>query len=470
MSVLRLPNGRSVRPGTEELGTGLRSMVRSIAGTDVACMKIYFDGHAPPADRLQALSTLSPVRWTGDRDDHLHVAWPQAPLLDETGAARAVVMPRVTGVTVQRLLDAERRAEFLAEPTWGTNLVVAERLARLLHRLHRIGVVIGDLTPSNVLVNRFGYVTLIDCDTVQFTDPGTGRFYPSSEFTPEYAAPEVLAGGPPTVTAEHDLFALAVMVCELLLEGQHPFEGVPVGGGGTDGIEGNIRQQRNWITHPHRMVPRADLLPPKVLPPGVLDLVRRSFGAGHTNPAMRPAAALWAAGLQQAAFELMGCRHNPMHSYHRSLAECVWCDRVNGGQPEQFPVPGGWRPTVPLRRSTPAHPTAPMPPSRPPATPPSRPRGGSAPPPSRPPAAPSQRTAAAQPAAPKPAAPPPPTSTAPPPPASKPTAARPAATGASQAEAPAQKPAAAKGKSSGAGAIIVLLMIIAFLILIAITT
>ncbi|GFJ85695.1 hypothetical protein Phou_098750 [Phytohabitans houttuyneae] len=204
----------------------------------------------------------------------------------------------------------------------------------------------------------------------------------------------MLSGHPTMTSAEHDLFSLAIIVCELLLEGQHPFEGVPAAGG-EEGIENNIRRQNNWITHPERMVQRPDLLPPTVLPPGVLTLLRQCFAAGHADPAQRPPAWQWAAALQQAAFELMGCRYNPMHAYHRSLPSCIWCYRAANGLSDHFPVPAGWTPPVPITRTAPVQPkrpvrqapparTQPTRPTRPPTRAPARPASSPYPPPPKP--------------------------------------------------------------------------------------
>src|SRR5262249_27343210 len=149
--------------------------------------------------------------------EHVHVAWPRAVLLDADGAVCGVVMPRVNGAPLLRLLDPVRRIEVLDEPTWRTNLTVASRVARLFERLHGAGVVIGDVSPSNLIVDRHGHVTLIDCDGVQFTDPRSGELYRGEKFTPEYAAPEVLRDPVRPLSPEHDLFGLAVMICQLLM-------------------------------------------------------------------------------------------------------------------------------------------------------------------------------------------------------------------------------------------------------------
>jgi hypothetical protein len=54
--------------------------------------------------------------------------------------------------------------------------------------------------------------------------------------------------------------------------------------------------------------------------------------------------------LGQVAFELMGCRHNPRHAYHRSAPYCLWCARAQAGFGEHFPPPPGW--SAPAQQQT----------------------------------------------------------------------------------------------------------------------
>ena len=382
-----------------EIGRGAEGVVLPVADSEHVCAKIYSDPDraAGLSPRLDALTRLAPVGWGGDCSGHLHVAWPRATLRDDDGRLRGVVVPRISGVPLLRLLDPARRITELDEPTWRTTFAIAARVGRLFDMLHATGVVIGDVSPSNVLVDRHGHVTLLDCDGVQFTDPVTGELHRGEKFTPEYAAPELLRQGV-GMTREHDLFALGVLLCQLLMEGDHPYEGVSTGSPPSVNVADNIKLRNNRVTHPERMVPAVGALGGEVLPPRVRALIGACFEAGYAAPGNRPGGLAWADELERTGYELMGCRHNPRHAYHRSAPACVWCARIAAGQGDHFPPPAGW--TAP-----PAwEPTVTMPLQQ------QRPRVTAYPPPPRP----SVQTGAPQPVSPpvSPPAPPPPVTAA----------------------------------------------------------
>jgi serine/threonine-protein kinase len=96
--------------------------------------------------------------------------------------------------------------------------VLRECLAGL-SALHREGIVHGDLKPSNVMLKRTGNAKVIDIGSA--VDPGR----PSARrmWSPAYAAPEVLRGGPSTPRS--DLASLGYVLVEMLA-GRCPFEGL----------------------------------------------------------------------------------------------------------------------------------------------------------------------------------------------------------------------------------------------------
>ena len=386
---LYVPAGRRIRLRPEPLGSGAEGDIFRLTDTDDLCAKLYLTPAPAVRDRLEALMRLPIATWGGDNREHLHAAWPASVLVDDAGDSRGFLMPLIDGMPTNMLFDSRLRLEALAEPTWRTMIAVAARIARLFAMLHRDGIVIGDVSPTNVIVARSGHVTLIDCDTIQFTEPSTARRYPHTKVTPEYSPPE--SSGGQVLEPSHDVFGLAIMTCQLLMNGQHPFEGVPSNPSvDSDLTWDNIRMQNNRITHPERLVNIAGSLPPSVLPPRVLQLAQSAFGAGHTDPGSRPSAADWAAALDQAGFELMGCHLNHRHLYHRSLPNCIWCAQIAAGFADPYPAarqPAGQAAfqgaTVPVATAAPPRPAvSPYPPPPAPSrTAPTRPVPAPPPPP-----------------------------------------------------------------------------------------
>jgi DNA-binding helix-hairpin-helix protein with protein kinase domain len=337
---LFMSGGRVIELG-EPLGGGAEGQIFRLAETPDLCAKIYLDPTPYTGERLSAMMGTTPAHWRGDHAEHMHVAWPREILWDPDGLARGFLMPLVDGAPLTHLFDPRKRLAAVDAPTWRMVVTVAARVARLLAMLHEAGIVMGDLSPTNLVLSSTGHVTLVDCDTVQFTDPKTGEAHRCTKLTPEYAAPELGSGAVAELQHGHDDFGLAILVCQLLTEGEHPFEGVPADPACPDGTAAdNIRMQNNRILFPERFTAVADGMPPDFLPPRVLDLARACFGEGHRDPGARPSAADWADALDQVGFQLMGCRRNEHHNYHHTLGACPWCAKCAAGHGDHFPPPG----------------------------------------------------------------------------------------------------------------------------------
>lgn len=98
--------------------------------------------------------------------------------------------------------------EALLERLWG------DAVAALLH-LRGLGIVHGDVKPGNLLLSAGGHATLVDFGLARVENPALrpGSYVPTFpdlagavRGTPEFLAPELLRGGPPTF--EGDLYAL----------------------------------------------------------------------------------------------------------------------------------------------------------------------------------------------------------------------------------------------------------------------
>ena len=68
---------------------------------------------------------------------------------------------------------------------------IGVKIAEAFRWLHTIHVRIGDVNPSNILVNDNGSVMLIDCDSFQIPGPPGHQPYPCVVGSPEYTAPEI---------------------------------------------------------------------------------------------------------------------------------------------------------------------------------------------------------------------------------------------------------------------------------------
>ncbi|HYN97809.1 MAG TPA: serine/threonine-protein kinase, partial [Pilimelia sp.] len=181
------------------------------------------------------------------------------------GGGYALVLDLLAGGDLRRRL----RREGPFPPAAAADL--AARLADALAYLHGLGLVHGDVKPGNLLLPGDG-------GRARLADFGSARRAADRDgdrpvhATPEYVAPEVVAGGPPTSAA--DVYAVGIVLFELM-SGRTPF-----GGGATA-----------EILHRHG---RCVAVPPPGLPPAVWPIIEACLAA---DPADRPPARALAARL-----------------------------------------------------------------------------------------------------------------------------------------------------------------------------
>jgi hypothetical protein len=206
--------------------------------------------------------------------------------------------------------------------------------------LHDAGVVIGDFNLKNIRVSKQALVTLIDCDSMQITDPAGGERFFCSVVMPEFLPPE-LVGASLHKTVRHpsgDLYALAIHLYQLLLQGEHPFRGMWTGNGEKPQIPDLARDGMWALRSGGSLTPRPSAIGADILPANVLELFRRAFEDGAGDPGRRPSAAQWRDALNDLGNQLGRCPRNPSHWYVRTLSTCPWCRHV-GSPTNQNPLP-----------------------------------------------------------------------------------------------------------------------------------
>src|SRR5262249_37753388 len=104
-------------------------------------------------------------------------------------------------------------------------LWVASRIAEGLAHAHEHGILHRDLKPAHILLSDEGQPMLLDFGVAEDTKLGAGVAAALVGGTLPYMAPEHLdacRGGAGAVTAQSDVYALGVILFELLT-GRHPF-------------------------------------------------------------------------------------------------------------------------------------------------------------------------------------------------------------------------------------------------------
>lgn len=235
-SHLRTLDGRPVVLG-KRLGRGGEGAVHLIANAPGYAVKVYHEYDARRSARLSAAL----------RTDYAHsvpaVAWPRRLVMDQEGRKVGFIMEAYPDARpVHDLYTPLSRRIHFPNVGWPFLVRAALNLARVVARLHADGIVIGDLNHSSVMVLPVATVRLVDADS--FPHPPDCVCLVG---TPEYLPAELQRADLAVARRRprHDVFALSVLVYQLLFDGRHPFAGY--GGRPSPNVADNIRRVRRYV-------------------------------------------------------------------------------------------------------------------------------------------------------------------------------------------------------------------------------
>lgn len=286
-----------------------------------------------------------------ESSNHPSFTWPLDLVMDR-GKIRGYIMRRISNMYPIYSLFGHKRRLFIMELsrfTYASLVRVAYNLAMVVDSLHKSGYVIGDINESNVLVNGRGLITIVDTDSFQVRDVRTGRFYACPVGKLEYTHPEILSAlQEKGITfsrlvrePHHDVYALAVLTFQLLMEGNLPFAGVPPPGEEMDMSKRILNRifpfdkenDSGWQAPPG--APPYHL----IIPEELQHFFRSAFTEKGPVIWKHPTASQLANILARMQKNLYnGCNRNPNHYYINKISDCPWCKRkiYLGGQ-DPFP-------------------------------------------------------------------------------------------------------------------------------------
>jgi len=116
-----------------------------------------------------------------------------------------------------------RRQIFRKEGFYTTTEVagIIQPLCSALNYAHNLGLIHCDIKPGNVMINQHQQVLLADFGIARFADSATMTMVGAG--TPAYMAPEQVKGLDPI--PQTDIYALGVILYEMLTGGERPFTG-----------------------------------------------------------------------------------------------------------------------------------------------------------------------------------------------------------------------------------------------------
>jgi serine/threonine-protein kinase len=170
--------------------------------------------------------------------------------LEQDGLLAFMLMDYVEGTTLRAEIFQADGTPIPLERT----IDIIRPICSALHYAHGQGRVHCDVKPGNIMLKRNGDVLLADFGIARMTDAATATMIGAG--TPAYMAPEQVKGQDPTPRT--DIYALGVVLYEMLTGGERPFTGERAEVTGTTGEKVRWEQMHLDPPDPRRFNPDLD--------------------------------------------------------------------------------------------------------------------------------------------------------------------------------------------------------------------
>jgi len=333
MGIYKTQSMRVITTGAE-LAHGGQGSIQEIIGDSRSVAKLYNTANkSKEQENKLKVMIANPPSDDSLNQSHRSLAWP-TDLIYENSNFVGFIMPRIgKWPHIFELFNPQLRQKQFPTVTRRDLHRIGINLASAFNNIHRAGYVIGDVNQKNILVTDQSLVIILDTDSFQVTDRN-GKKYLCPVGVPEYTPPEIQGIHLSTVnrTTKQDCFGLAILIFELLMEGIHPFMGVPKNRNASTSFillikAGAFAYQPNIYLVPAPHSPSFD-----ILYPDIQKLFIRCFVDGHNNPDLRPTPYEWVNALTLAERNLIKCPKG--HWYSNHLGICPYC-----AQTKQIVVP-----------------------------------------------------------------------------------------------------------------------------------
>lgn len=315
---------------TDKRKRGGEGCVYRVAGHPRLVAKVYHPANTTDKKRrkLETMLASPPKRFLGSS----MLAWPRDLLFNEAGQFIGFTMAAAKEGSDElcAFTHKTRRLRHHPQTTRRTFYRIAINLCRALESVHELGHVVGDFNPNNIMCRENGAVTLIDTDSFNIQKKASYAVYPCEVGMNGYIAPEIQNKNRREITwrKEHDYFALAVHLFQILLENRHPFSATPRTGVAPAEYACKLIAQG---TYPH--VRNADTKHDDltdILPERIRSAFRKTFVEGFQDPSKRLAPKDWIVLLKRELKSLKQCQACP-EQYEGSAPHCPYCaaERVN---------------------------------------------------------------------------------------------------------------------------------------------
>lgn len=330
------------------LGSGGEGTVYKIPSMPGKVAKIYND-RIDIDEKKRHLKAFIHSQIPSKIDNTLIATVPEKGLYTSEGEFVGYLMPQISSQF--KIYDVMRptseRMKYFPELDYRGLIVIAYNLAEVVNCMHRHGVIIGDLSLSNIVVNTDGTVCLIDADSFDITDSITKERFPCCVGMAELLAPELQKAGQlkGLFTKATDYFSLAIIIFRLLMNNADPFA--------TTSFDNQLSVSVNDVYSPifngecafvkdipGKKIP--DWAPDfDALPIYIKDLFKRVFDYNSSDYlkkiVQRPTAEEWMQALMRYyQAPLKHCRKDTFHWYRSELSKCPFCEKRNVEKESSF--------------------------------------------------------------------------------------------------------------------------------------
>ncbi len=333
MTYFRASDGDLVNT-THEIGRGGEGVIYNVEDRPELVAKIYHPDRRTEdrATKLKAMVATPPDAQTFSTGTHVSIAWPRQVLYSKN-RFMGFTMPRISSSPdLYKVINPRLRNRYFVGFDARHLHRVAGNFTKAIAALHEAGHVMGDVNQTNALVTLKTLVTLVDCDSFQIQGEA-GEIYRCNVGVPEYTPPELQNILLETVdrNVHTDAFGIAVVIFQLLMEGYHPFSGVPVDPTFSTPDKIDLHCIREGI-FPY--ISNGQFVAPPNSPnyddlhPELKRLFVQCFVTGQHTPEKRPTAIEWVAALKTAEDDLVQCETDPKHWHPSHMTDCPWCAQV----------------------------------------------------------------------------------------------------------------------------------------------
>ena len=284
------------------LGRGATATIfEAKKGSTLYAAKIFHPGTKVNVEKIEAMMKNPPKIKSMKIDGlpFLQFAWPIELIKSNNTDVIGFLMPLINlknSFSLDFFYDAVlfHKLKSSNEVALTFKLAIAKNLAKVVADLHADNHFFIDLKPQNIRVAKGTHaVTLLDCDGFSIASKN-GKRFPAELISTDYIAPEVTNKNesPVNLGEEQDLYALAVIIFQLLNKGTHPFQGI---------IKNKLKANTNDEKaakgyYPHGLKPHPYTDPrPQSTHATLLESTRKLFDSAFSNSQVRrPKARIWA--------------------------------------------------------------------------------------------------------------------------------------------------------------------------------